>query len=225
MKRRVYQLIGRTSVGHRAICDQRFRIVLFTGASLLLNLVYGIYNGVLGVVYGSSWFGVLCAYYLTLCAMRCSVMPHPAQKSRENYESNLMIFNGIVLILLAFVLACIVLFSLLDSARTSHSTVAMIGIAAYTFYMTVLAVINFLKAHQEKSALLITVRNISLAAATASMMTLERSMISTFSQRDTGYGMGMDACTGAGGFLIVLLLGVSMIILGAKRKKNGCEPE
>ena len=119
MKRRIYQLIDRTSVGHRAIRDQRFRVFLFTGASLLGNLMYGLYNGVLGAVYGSSWFGVLCAYYLALCAMRFSVMPRHTQRSKENDESNRMIFNGVMLILLALVLSFIVLFSLLNSVRWS----------------------------------------------------------------------------------------------------------
>lgn len=212
--------MDRTSVGHRAICDRRFRVSLVTGASLSWNLIYGVYNGVLGAVYRSSWFGVLCAYYLVLCAMRFSVMPHCTQKRNQCQEHRLMIFNGVVLILLAFVLSFVVLVSLLDTIRISHDTITMIGIATYTFYIAVIGIINYVKAQKEKSAFMMTVRNISLAAATASMMTLERSMISTFSERSAGYGTIMDACVGAGGFLVVLLLGISMIITGVKWEKH-----
>jgi signal transduction histidine kinase len=217
---KLHELIDKTSVGHRAVADRHFRTLLFTGIGLSWNLVYGIFNGILGIIDGSPWFLILCLFYLVLCLMRFSVMPRNIRK-RHNYEAHLLIFNGVIMLILAIVLSFTVLYGISESVRKSYPMIVMIGIATYTFSVTVIAIINFIKAQKEKSAFMITVRNISLAAATASMMSLERSMISTFSDKGICYFHTMDACTGAGGFLIVLALGISMIITGGKRNESG----
>lgn len=54
----------------RVVHDKFFRLVLSTTVSLVINIVYALYNGALGVIGSSVWFITLCVYYLILSAMR-----------------------------------------------------------------------------------------------------------------------------------------------------------
>ena len=45
-------------------------ITLYVFAGMGLNLIYAIFNGVIGVTNRSAWCGSLSAYYILLCVMR-----------------------------------------------------------------------------------------------------------------------------------------------------------
>jgi len=57
---------ARTALGRRMQEDRRFRIVFSAGCTLVINLLYGLGHGALGVLEGSSWLLVLAAYYILL---------------------------------------------------------------------------------------------------------------------------------------------------------------
>ena len=50
------------------------------------------------------------------------------------------------------------------------------------------------------------------------MLTLQRSMIATFGSEDADFANTMNGISGLGVFLIVLVLGISMIIQGREKE-------
>ena len=90
--------------------------------------------------------------------------------------------------------------------------IIMITIATYTAWKVTMAIVNIVKAHKKKALLLITLRNIGCADAAMSVLTLEHSMIATFGSGESRLAATMDGAVGMGAFLIVLLLGISMIV-------------
>lgn len=120
--------------------------------------------------------------------------------------------NGCALLFLALVLSGITCLSFLYPVAKAYNQIVMIAIAAYTFYIAVAAIINIIKAHRQRSARLIALRNISCAGAVASMLSLQRSMTATFGGSDQHFASVMNGCAGMGGFLIVVAPGISMII-------------
>lgn len=91
--------------------DKRRRIVLAATAVLAVNICYAIYNGVLGVIYGSLWLAVLCAYYLILSVMRFSTV-FCARKLKSGDQLFLMRFCGAMLMILSLVLSYSVYYSI-----------------------------------------------------------------------------------------------------------------
>ena len=180
------------------------------------NLFYGLFNGILGIAYRSVWLITMCAFFLTLGGMCFSVvMLHRDNKGKRS-ERLVLCHNGITMFLLAIILACLVAISFLQPVSKTYPVAMMIAIAAYTFFLAVNAIRNVILAQKEKSLSMITLRNISLAGATASMLTLQRSMTATFGG-EAAFANTMNGATGMGAFLIVLALGVSMIIQGSRK--------
>lgn len=57
-------------IANTLMTDSRLRTVLTTLPGMGLNLIYAVFNGVVGIMNRSAWYGSLSAYYLLLCAMR-----------------------------------------------------------------------------------------------------------------------------------------------------------
>lgn len=183
------------------------------------NLLYGLFNGVIGIIYRSAWFITMCAYHLTLGGMRLAVVSLSADKRGKRSEQSVMRRNGIAMLFLAIVISGSVAVSFHYQVSKAYPTSVMIAIAAYTFFMAALAIRNTILAHKERSLLMIAMRNISLAAATATMLTLQRSMIATFGSGAADFANVMNGATGMGAFLIVLSLGITMIVRSGRLKR------
>lgn len=207
-------------LGKKILSDKVFRTLIFTVGSMSWNLIYGIFNVVLGIVYSSLWFDVMGFYYLILGYMRFSIVSLQTKTHNEKKLRKTMYKNGILLIILAFVLSGTVALCFILSVRKGYNKIIMITIATYTFYNVVSSIRNIFIAHKEKSSILIALRNISLAGATASVLSLQRSMTATFGRGETNFANVMEVATGLGAFVIVLSLGILMIIKQIKSSKN-----
>jgi hypothetical protein len=93
--------------------------------------------------------------------------------------------------------------------------IVMITIATYTFTKITLAIIGMAKAKHEASPALKTLRNISLADASVSIYTMQRSMLVSFPGMEAGEILLLNIFTGTAVWIIVLLLGINLI--GGKR--------
>lgn len=219
--RKIKSKIDASPVGHHLLSDRTFRAVAITFLSMGWNAVYGVFNGVLGIVYGSVWFATMCVYYLMLGYMRLWVTSFNEQKARRRTERGTMKLCGIALIFLAVVLSGSVVLSFKYPVAKKYDKIIMITIATYTFVIAFLAVRNSVKAQKEKSLRMIALRNISLGGATASILSLQRSMIPTFGDGgSTHFANVMEGATGMGAFVIITALGVSMLVQSRKNSKN-----
>ena len=189
------------------------------------NLLYAVFNGILAGVYSSWWFLTLCAFYLMLGFMRLSVIT--VQKSRHRTEASVMRHNGIAMIVLSVVLCGMVLLTIRETIDNPRHRIIMLTIAVYTFTLACWAVRNMIRAHREKSAQMITLRNISCAGAIASILSLERSMLATYGDISSTFSRRMEAASGAVAFFLLIGLGTGMILHSGsfKGKTNFSEKE
>ena len=204
--------------GKELLLNSQTRPFVIAGATMGWNLVYGIFCGLLGVVYDSGWFYAMFAYYVALGLMRMLVVDakrHGTPKARRRA----VLLCGWGLILLAVILSLITMFTIEDSIGTAYHMVVMIAMAAYTFYIFINAIVRTVKAHRRKDRLEVALRNISFAAAIGAMLSLERSMLSTFGSSTDRFTYVMEGTSGMGAFLIVLGLGISMLVSVAKMNK------
>lgn len=193
--------------------------ILAATLSMGWNLVYAAFNLILGFYHSSYWFYTMAAYYAVLGFMRLSAVSM-SWKSNRRKEKTVMRHNGEALIGLGCVISGVVLLSIREVRGQQYNKVVMITIAAYTFYLTVMAVINIIKAQKMQSAQMITLRNISLAGAIGGMLTLERSMLATFGDTTDQFSHVMKAASGGAAFLIIVALGIGMILYSNKMKNE-----
>ncbi len=74
IKQIILDRVEYTEIGKKLINEQRSRLILFAVFSFLLNFLYAVYNGALGIINQSIWFVTLCAYYVILSTMRLSAV-------------------------------------------------------------------------------------------------------------------------------------------------------
>lgn len=202
--------------------SQHDRVILSAASGFGLNLAYALYHGGVGIMSGSLWLLLLCAYYIILSVMRFSAVlyDHRSTKTSSSFsEQFLYRFLGGMLTLLSVILALSVYLSFRYDVAIVHQEIMMITIAAYTFYKMTMAIVNAIKARKQHSLWLIAIRNIGCVDAEASLLTLQRSMLVSFdgmSNRDMEL---MNALTGAGVCLLTATLGIYMIL--GKEKQNG----
>ncbi len=221
VRRRVIDTVSKTKIGERAVCDQRYRIVLTAAFSLLLNLSYAIYHGVLGIMGRSWWFIAICAYYIILGMTRFSaVLCERKSNSAPSIDTEYFVLSisGALLLLLSCVLAGVNYMSLQENIATQYGEITMITIATYTFGKLVMAIIRVVKHRRNRSPLLAAIRRIGYAELAVSVLTLQRSMLVSFGEMEASKVYLMNALTGTGVYLFIFVIGIFM--MKEKRGKN-----
>lgn len=221
LKQKATSLISRTKTGKKIVESQRYRIILSALVAFAFNLLYALYHGLLGFLNHSLWFISMCAYYGILATMRFSAVLFERSYYKApsvNKEQFVMKFSSVLLGILGVVLAVVNYISLTQNIATKYEEIMMITIATYTFYKITMSIVKAIKQHKNTSLLLKTIRNISYAEVSASILTLQRSMLISFDSMDNKQVFLMNAMTGAVVCLFVLILSLSMIIK-TKRKE------
>ena len=223
MKSRLIRRIERTAIGNRLLKDRRFRLILFAVLNMGWNLIYAAFNGILGIVYRSGWFGTMCAYYAALGLLKLNIVASAGKMPDARAEKRNMLKTGIGLLFLAAILAIIVTFTIANAVNREYPIAMMIGIAAFTFFMVGRAIVSAVQAHRQGVLVSIMLRNLSLASAVGSVLSLERSMLGTFGASTDRFTFVVEGVSGLAGFAIVVLLGGSMIAYFVKsvRERDG----
>lgn len=180
--------------------------------NLLITLMFAIYNAYLGLSSFSWWYITLCGYYIILTVMRIAVVLSERKHSKNAVdEMFIMRFVGIMLIVLSVILAGINTLSAINDRSSKHGEIVMITIAAYTTYKVTIAIINMAKSKNVNSPLLKTLRNISLADALVSIVSMQRSMLISFDGMTQSDIKLMNILTGSAVYVVVCILGINLI--------------
>ncbi len=224
---RLLLMIKRTSYGARFLEDYTFRTILTTLPTFLINIVYTVYNGVIGIANQSAWFITMAAYYSLLGIMRYCAVNTERKISRmtdpkliRKKELSVIRTDGILLLLLNLALSGVVLLTIAKGTAKTYSEIMVISIAAYTFYKITMAVINMVKVRKMQSPILITIRNIGVADALVSMLTLQTTMLASFQDTSSIDANRMNGIAGLAVCILIALLGASMIYYASKRKES-----
>lgn len=223
LKKSIFQKIESFKVGKRLLNEHRYRIVFGAALSLVVNMAYALYHGILGVFGGSVWLLTMCAYYTVLGTMRFSAVLCERKNKGEasgDMEYFVMRLCGSLLVVLSLVLSGVIYISLAEKIASKHEFVLMITIATYTFYKITMEIISAVKQHGDPSPLLKFIRSIRYADVAVSILTLQRSMLVSFGFMYDTWAHLMIALTGAAVCLFIFILGVHMAVKG-RRKNNG----
>ncbi len=177
----------------------------FALASLIMNVAFGAYHLVFGVLSNSWWLLTLGTYYLILSIVRFAVLQ---TKGKERFITK---FAGWMLMALSIPLAGTVILSVMRDRGRQFHMIVMIAIAVYAFTKITLATINLVKSRRSTSATLITLRNISFADALVSIFALQRSMLVSFEGMAESEILIMNATLGSAVCIVVFLLGLNLI--------------
>ena len=203
--------------------SKRFRIVVYTAGSLMLNVAYAVYNGVLGLFYSSVWFMILCVYYALLAVMRYMTVSYEKKQDKGLQvvsEVYVMRFTGMMFIVMSVVLMLIELYSMIHNTARQYAKLVIASIALYTLIKLVRAIVNLVKVQKHRSPLLSAIRNISLADAGVSAVTLIRSLSVYISWLTENQKLVVSTFSGVVVYLTTLVMGVAMLLRHTDEKQS-----
>jgi hypothetical protein len=204
--------------------DTRLRINVSLYGSLVWNALYGIFQLWLGFYHNTFWFYSLGAYYVCLALMRFFLAKHTSkyEPGEKMYTELLKYRNcGWVFLLMNLALSLIVFFMVYFNRTFEHHMITTIAMAAYTFTTFTYAIVNVVKYRKYNSPVFSASKAISFTAALVSMLTLESTMLTTFSD-GTMSAQGqkwMLGLTGGTVSVLVVATAIYMIVTGTKRLK------
>ena len=144
--------------------DDHLRTVLFTLPGMGLNLIYAVFNGIIGITRHSAWYGSLSAYYIFLCFVRFLAVfyardVYSRKKKKENLEKReWRIYRncGVILSLISIALGGAVIMLVYGEGGKSYPGVLIYAVATYTFLKMGMAVKNRIQVRKERSYLMMT---------------------------------------------------------------------
>lgn len=222
--KQIRQKIYDHPVGNQYMTDAAFRTHVSLYVSLGINLLYVGVNVLSFVLYRSMWFIALAGYYSILAVMRFLLVRYVRKvgigKDRHG-ELKRAILCSSILLTVNFVLSGTVLMILYQNRGFQYHGILIYAMAAYTFYITVHAVIEFMRYRKRGSPVMMTAKVISLSAALVSMLSLETAMLSRFGQEMSAESKWlMIALTGAGVSVAVIAMSVFMIVRSRREMKR-----
>jgi hypothetical protein len=202
-----------------------FRTLIFAIVSLVISLGYALFNGVIGIIELSIWYGALSAYYFMLFAMRGSILAYNNKKRKADLgeqqekisETKIYLATGCLLIILPICLSFAIAQMVLGKNSFEHAGLAIYPAAMYAFYKIIMAVVNFVKSHRQDNYSVRAIRNINFADALVSILALQTAMFKEFATEQIGV---FNAVTGGVVCALTLALGTFMIITADVRYKK-----
>ena len=205
--------------------DTRLRVNVSLYGSLAWNALYGIFQLWLGFYHHTFWFYSLGAYYICLAVMRFFLARHTSKYTPgEKMQTELVKYRacGIVFLMMNLAIALIIFFMVYWNRTFEHHMITAIAMAAYTFTALTTAIVNVIKYRKYNSPVFSASKAISLAAALVSMLTLESTMLTTFSDgtMTVTEQKWMLGATGGAISLLIVATAIYMIVVGTKKLKQ-----
>ncbi len=203
--------------------DTYFRTMLGTIFSLVLGLGFVAYNAIAGLLYHSVWNGSISIYYGFLVAIRAVFLISEfifhkkdfEEIKKNEYRNKIFKSEGVLLLLLNVALIAPVTILALSKKQVYLPMWVAIAEASYTFYKVIACIYSFAKSRKSANLSIKGIKNLNLTSATVSMLSLENTMILTFSEEPNTMQLLMIMSA-----FVVMLINLSIAILTYKSGKK-----
>ena len=200
--------------------DYNFRTFLSAGGSFTLTVIFALYNGFLGIRYGSVWYGAICVYYIVLVVLRGLILIAEKKLSlrddRGDAESKVYLAAACLLLLLNLSLIVPVSIMVIQQKPVLVTLVPAIAMAAHTTYKVTMASVHLKRRLRSADSLVRLLRTINFIDALVSILTLQNTLIMVNAAEDSREMLPLTAVTSAATLLAVLALSVIAIARGIR---------
>ncbi len=193
--------------------------------NVLWNCAYAAMQLGLGVYHRSSWFYSLAAYYASMAVMRIFLVQHTMRhEPGENLRKELIRYRicGWIFLFMNLALSGMMIYMIHQGRVVHHHEITTIAMAAYTFTTLTVAIINVVRYRKYNSPAMSASKAVSLASACVSMLTLENTMLATFSKTEMSPWVRSAFLSLSGGTvsIFIVVMAIYMIIKSNKRLRT-----
>lgn len=141
--------------------------------SIFITVAFAIYNGALGILHHSLWYGGICIYYLLLMVARFII-----QLFRHNESPKIVPFFVYFILLVINISMIVPAISLLRGEKSYEwGLIPAIAMAAYTTYSIVMAIVNVKRSGKTKNIYVKQIRLIKVISCLMSVLVLQNTLI------------------------------------------------
>lgn len=229
LKRNILAFMERYNFTYLLLRNYGFRTVIFAIGSFAASVAFSLFNGVMGIVNRSIWYGALAAYYIALAFLRGGILSYHkgkignkerrSEKNDELVKIKVYKNSGIILLVLNVALSAAIAQMIFSDAHFSYIGWTVFAYAAYAFYKITMSIINLVRAHKQDDLTIRAIRDINLADATVSILALQTALLSTFGQGEINVS-SMNTITGLFVSAFTIGLGVYMVVTATKKNKE-----
>lgn len=200
--------------------DLRMRLSMYRG--LLINFCFATFKIILGFIYNSSWLFAMAGYNVILSLMRFIVIARSQKKGLSQMEERrrgLQSYHvcGWLVMILNIAVSVIMFMVIVQKQTIEYHMIVTIGLAAFTFYCFVMAIINMVKYRERKNPVYAAIKRIDMVKAIVSIFTLQVAMLTTFEGQGEAMNMSlMNTLTGVAVTIAINTIG-AMMIAGVKQ--------
>lgn len=211
-------------IAERRKKDYNFKTLTNAAASFFVTALFALYNGFLGIYYGSMWNGCICVYYILLAVTR-GVIPVTEKKnllraeSADAYRKRTFEITAVIMLLINLALAIPITLMVLNSRPVNMGLIPAIAMAAYTTYKVVMASVNIKRMKSSSNILVRELRTINFIDALVSVLTLQNTLIIVNQTEESGDMFVLTAISSGAIYLVIIALSVWRIVSEPKRKK------
>lgn len=210
---------------NRIVTDAHLRVRISLYSTVYFNLALALFQLVFAILNFSVMFYSLAAYYFLLALMRMYLLGYtrkhdPGENMIREYKRYR--FCGVCMLFLNIALSVIITYTVLFETAKNYGMIVTISMAAFSFTALTVAIVNVVRYKRYNSPVFTATKDISLAVAVVSMLSLETSMFAAFEDGKMNEGdiMLMMALTGFAVMAFVLGLAIFMIVRSSKGLKS-----
>lgn len=225
-KKKVEPKVLSTETGRALFGTYGASNVFWSLIALLINIGYAVLNIVLAAFLNSLWYGLIAIFYAVLMGARMTIIllaRHIARKYWMNKtellyaELKVSIGSGGLIFLMDLSMAFAVTFMITNTPPNSSGKIVAIGLAAYTFYKIILAIVNLVRSRKNGDPVVMALRNISMADACMSLVNTTITLDMTFGSGNLAIAKNLAAFLAVG---ITLALSICSIVRGFIRLRS-----
>lgn len=201
-------------LGRRYLTDGLFRAKIALYPGFVINLLYIVLKLSVGIYSRSVWLVALAFYYILLALMRFFLLHHAGRaKLGEDIRSEFRRYRlcGIILLFMNQALTAVVTLVVHQNKGFEYPGLLIYGMALYSFYITITAVVNLIKFRRYGSPVISAAKAVNLVAALVSMLSLTTAMIAQFGGGED-FRKEMTAAVGGGVCTVVITMALFMIV-------------
>lgn len=212
IKKSFITLMNKRKFTASIINDYGFRAVTFSSVAFIVNIGYAIFNGVIGIVSHSIWFGALSLYYIVLSALKAYVLINAKRINKLDGDQSMRKYRlykncGLSLIILSFALSGAVVQMALTDKGFKYADLMIYAAALYAFYKLTIAIIQFVKSRRHGRTINETLGLINLSDGLVSMIALQTALLAAFGDGSSNI---YNAITGAVVMTMIIAIGIYM---------------
>ena len=217
-------LLDSNTVMRNLVKNYSFRTVVFAAGGFFISLAFGIFNGVLGIIAGSIWYGALAPYHIIIAIIRGRTVFSHVRTSDDvdrgelfravNYRN-----TGIQLLLLNIALSSAIAQMIFDDRFFDYPDWTVFAYAAYAFYKITMSIINIFRSRRQSDFTVHAIRDINLVASMVSVLALQTALLHTFGTPEINASL-VNTLTGSVVSVFSVALSVFMIVKGSKKIKE-----